>query len=69
MYSVSGELVRQLLNETPRVLSGGLVAEQWDGRDDGGAVVPGGVYIIAVSGGVAVGDANTTATVSLAVVR
>ena len=50
VYAASGRLMRRLLEEVPRTPDAGVVWDEWDGRDDYGVIVPGGVYIITVAG-------------------
>jgi len=73
VYSLSGELVRVLFEDEPRAFDVAegppLPEDSWDGRDGGGNVVPGGVYVINVSWGLARGARSGAANVSVAVVR
>ncbi|MEE9270810.1 MAG: hypothetical protein V3V49_11180 [Candidatus Krumholzibacteria bacterium] len=70
VFSAGGHLVRNLFLREPRNLSaGGAPWDEWDGRDDRGAIVPGGVYILAVSGGPVGSGAGSTVKASFAVVR
>ncbi len=69
VYSSTGRLLRTLFSEEAVLLSSGPVAKTWDGRDDGGTMVPGGVYVIAVSGGPGKSASKSTATASFAVIR
>jgi hypothetical protein len=69
IYSSSGRLLRTLFAEEAMVLSPSPAAKTWDGRDDSGAIVPGGVYVIAVSGGPGRDASKNTATASFAVIR
>jgi len=41
VHDVSGRLIRRLVAGNG---SAGMIVARWDGRDDSGAVVPGGVY-------------------------
>jgi hypothetical protein len=69
VYSSSGRLLRTLFADEPVVLASGSVAKTWDGRDQAGVIVPGGVYVIAVSGGPGGEASKNTATASFAVIR
>ena len=71
VYSSAGELLRNIYQDEPRDLSGGAtpVVDEWDGRDNQGSLVPGGVYILSVSGGPGQGASKTTAKASCAVIR
>jgi hypothetical protein len=71
VYSAAGVLVRHILTDVPRTLSdGGSAAwDEWDGRDDRGRLVPGGVYIIAVSARAGTGASKQAAKASCAVIR
>jgi hypothetical protein len=69
IYSSSGQLLRVLFEDEPSFLSVGPVAKSWDGRDAGGRIVPGGVYVLAVSGGPGKGSSQNTVTESVAVIR
>ena len=69
VYNAAGYLVRTLFVDEAQVLGGGAVSKSWDGRDDGGNLVPGGVYVLAVSGGPGAAASKNTATASFAVVR
>ncbi len=69
IYSSTGTLIRVLFADEPHVLSTGPVAKSWDGRDAEGRIVPGGVYVLAVSGGPGKGSSQSTVTESVAVIR
>jgi hypothetical protein len=71
VFSVSGELVRVLFRDERQVFGRFLspTSAAWDGRDDSGNVVAGGVYLINVTWGVARGTRTGGATVSVAVAR
>jgi flagellar hook assembly protein FlgD len=51
------------------VLSDGPVGIEWDWKDEQGNFVPGGIYLIAVSGGAGRGTSKTTAKASFAIAR
>lgn len=69
VYSSAGHAVRTLLADAPIDFSPGTVWLSWDFEDDHGRVVPGGVYILAVSGGAGKGTPKNTAKAAFAVVR
>ncbi|MDH3215698.1 MAG: hypothetical protein OEN01_05320 [Candidatus Krumholzibacteria bacterium] len=69
IYSASGRLLRNLFNDEPLILSGGGVTKSWDGRDGHGNIVPGGIYVLAVSGGVGKNSSKKTVKASFAVIR
>lgn len=69
IYSAEGRLVRTLVEEEPMILSTGPVAIEWDWKDGDGNVVPGGIYLIAVSGGAGEGTSKTTEKASFAIAR
>ena len=69
IYSSTGRLIRVLFDDEPHILSAGPVAKSWDGRDTEGRIVPGGVYVLAVSGGSGKGSSQNTVTESVAVIR
>ena len=70
VYSAGGRLVRNLFFNEPRNLAaGGAPWDRWDGRDDRGRVVSGGVYILAVSGGAARSGGGSMVRAAFAVVR
>jgi hypothetical protein len=69
IYSSEGRLVRTLVEEQPMVLSAGPVGIEWDWKDDRGSIVPGGIYLIAVSGGAGEGTSKNTAKASFAIAR
>jgi hypothetical protein len=69
VYTSSGGVVRTLFANERRVLTGVPQVDEWDGRNDQGDVVPGGVYVIAVKGGVAAGEAKRTVQAAVAVIR
>ncbi len=62
VYDVSGRRVKNLLAGVENHSTSGEVL--WDGRDDRGARVPGGVYWVRMSGG-----ATATRTARLVLVR
>jgi hypothetical protein len=71
VYSADGRLLRKLFEDVPRDLSQGspAVLDTWDGRDHDGMPAPGGVYILALSGGPALGAPKHTVKASFAIVR
>jgi hypothetical protein len=71
VFSVSGERVRVLLRDEARVLQAGVEPQWdvWDGRDDQGEIVRGGVYVVLVTGGASAGVVSSSAKESAAVVR
>ncbi len=69
IYSSTGRLLRVLFENEPSLLSAGPVAKSWDGRDAEGRIVPGGVYVLAVSGGPGKNSSKNTVTESVAVIR
>ena len=69
VYSSNGHLVRNLFDNLQVGLSSGSFPDEWDGRDNHGGIVPGGVYILAVSGGPAAGRTKDTVKASFAVIR
>jgi Thermolysin metallopeptidase, alpha-helical domain/FlgD Ig-like domain len=60
VYSVQGGTVRRLLNQAQ--LSAGTHSLAWDGRDDRGAAMPGGVYFVRMRLG---GEVHTRTVVLL----
>jgi len=71
IFRVSGERVRVLFQEEPRVFEPGVVPtwEEWDGRDDGANVVAGGIFVVHVSSGPAPGKTTGTSQRAAAVIR
>lgn len=69
IYSSDGRLLRSLFDDEPLVLAAGPVMRSWDGRDDRGKIVPGGVYVLAVSAGLGRDASKKTVTASFAVIR
>ncbi len=71
VYSSNGRLLRNLYEDEPRDLSAGAppVWDEWDGRDNHGRTVPGGIYILALSGSPAERSSTKTVKASVAVVR
>ncbi len=69
VFSSAGRVVRTLLEEAPTDFSGGTVWLDWDFEDDHGGIVPGGIYIVAASGGAGKGSPKNTVKASFAVMR
>jgi hypothetical protein len=71
VYSADGHLLRTVLGDEPRDLSASAAAawDEWDGRDSHGRFVPGGIYVLAVSGGVGSGVTAEVVRSSFAVIR
>lgn len=73
VYSIDGRRVRALYESVERNLSAGAnpaaPGDVWDGRDDAGNVVPGGVYVLSVTWGETVGGRDGGARASVVVVR
>jgi hypothetical protein len=71
VYSTSGDRVRVLFRDQARVLQAGADPpwDVWDGRDDRGDIVRGGMYVLLVTGGASPGAVSSSAKESAAVVR
>jgi hypothetical protein len=71
VFSVTGRRVRVLYQDEPRVFEPGTDPQwdEWDGRDDSGEIVRGGVYVLLASGAASPGDVSSTAKQSVAVIR
>ncbi|UCG53255.1 MAG: hypothetical protein JSW58_06795 [Candidatus Latescibacterota bacterium] len=69
IYSAAGHLVRTLIEEEPMMLSAEPVRIEWDWRDDRGDEVPGGIYVLAVSGGAGKAALKNTVKASFAIIR
>jgi len=69
IFSSAGNVVRTLREESPTDFSAGTVWFEWDFTDDHGGIAPGGIYILAVSGGAGKGSPRNTAKASFAVMR
>ena len=71
VYSVTGQRVRVLYRDEPRVFEPGVEGQwdEWDGRDDNGEIVRGGMYVLLASGAASPGDVSSTARQSAAVIR
>jgi len=71
VYSVSGRKVRTLFRNDARVFQAGVEPpwDQWDGRDDRGEIVRGGVYVVLATTGASPGEVSRSAKQSAAVVR
>jgi hypothetical protein len=70
IFGADGQIVRTVWEEQPTDFppGGGTVWIEWDLRKESGEVVPGGVYIFAVSGGAGKGTSKNTAKAAFAVV-
>lgn len=71
VYSVSGSLIKVLFVERTVIPESNstLAWEEWDGRDTNGSIVPGGIYIIAVSVGTGGQGMKHIAKEAVAVIR
>jgi hypothetical protein len=71
VYSVSGEKVRTLFSDELRTFTPGVPPQwdEWDGRDDSGEIVRGGIYVVNVGSSVSPGAASSSARKSAAVIR
>jgi len=69
VYSSSGRLLRRIFEDEARVLGGATAWDEWDGRDDAGVIVPGGIYVIAVAGAAAPRGPAKPVKASIAVIR
>lgn len=71
VFSIDGRRVTTLFRDQPRLLVPNLApqVDVWDGRDAGGEIVPGGVYVINVTGGAARGAITHAVRKSVAVAR
>jgi hypothetical protein len=71
IFRVSGERVRVLFQEQPRVFGPDVLPawEEWDGRDDSANVVEGGIFVVHVSSGPAPGKTTSTSQRAAAVIR
>jgi hypothetical protein len=71
VYSSSGQLVDIVYEESPRRFTGAapVIWDEWDGRDFRGNMVPGGIYILTVSGGAAKDAATEVVKGTFAVIR
>jgi len=73
VYGIDGRRVRVLYSESERALLAGknppASQDTWDGRDDGGRVVPGGVYVLSVVWGESIGGHDGGSRTSVVVVR
>jgi hypothetical protein len=71
VFSVSGERVRALFSDEARVFQEGVEPQwdQWDGRDDRGEIVRGGMFVVLITGGASAGVVSSSAKQSAAVVR
>jgi hypothetical protein len=71
VYSVSGTRVRVLFQDQEWVFRAGVVplSVEWDGRDDAGEIVRGGIYIVTATSGASPGARTSSARQSAAVLR
>ena len=73
VHSVDGSLVRVLFEDTPRAVANNTLTanldDRWDGRDDRGRVVNGGVYIVSLEWGLVRGERSGRAAAGVAVAR
>jgi len=71
VYSVTGQRVRVLFSDEARVFQAGVEPQwdQWDGRDDRGEIVRGGMFVILITGGASPGVVSSSTKQSAAVVR
>lgn len=71
IFSVAGERVRVLFRDEVRIFQAGVVPQwdEWDGRDDSGDIVRGGIYVVNVTSGASPGAESSAARASAAVVR
>jgi hypothetical protein len=71
IFSSSGQLIDVIYEESSRRFSGfdPISWDEWDGRDARGNLVPGGVYILTISGGTAKGVATQVVKGTFAVIR
>jgi hypothetical protein len=71
VYSVSGTRVRALFQDQEWIFrTGGIpLSGEWDGRDDAGEIVRGGIYIVSVTSGASPGARTSSAKQSAAVIR
>jgi hypothetical protein len=71
VFSIDGRRVTVLFKDEPRMFQAGVAprVDTWDGRDAGGDVVPGGIYVISISGGTARGATTHVARKPVTVAR
>jgi hypothetical protein len=69
IYSSDGRVVRKLREEDSAEFASGEERIEWDYKDDGGGVVPGGIYIIAAAAGPGREAPKNTAKAAFAVAR
>jgi hypothetical protein len=71
VFSSSGDRVRTLFRDELRAYAPDLTPfeDVWDGRDDNGDIVAGGIYILNVTSGVSPGAKSDVARKSVGVVR
>jgi hypothetical protein len=69
IYSSDGRAVRKLRAEEPAVFASGTESVEWDYKDDGGELVPGGIYIVAAAAGPGRGAPKNAVKAAFAVAR
>jgi hypothetical protein len=71
VYSLSGNRVRVLFSDRLRLYEPGVEPpeDSWDGRNDSGEIVDGGIYIINVTSGVLSGTTNQATRKPVSVLR
>lgn len=71
VYSIAGDRVRVLFRDRAQWFEPGVMPPEdvWDGRDDSGEFVDGGIYVLSVTGGYAPGATDYTARKPVSVVR
>jgi hypothetical protein len=69
VYSLEGDLVRRVQDDYPFLFGDGDMLLAWNGRDDAGAVVPGGAYVVVAEWGRTRGESAGRAKTAVVVVR